>query len=397
MDVIADFIDYTKEYESPENFWRWAGYAMVAAVLRDSVYYDHGLRKTYPNIYVVLLADSAEYRKSGPFAPVIDLLQHEKVFNTKVIQGRASVQAILDELSMDVGSPLKNGTSLKGGSAILLAEELASFFVSDPQLVPMITDLYDYKNKWDYKLKGSGTTTIKNRCVTFLAASNETFLRDVYDTKAVFGGLLGRTFMVKPDERRKPNDLLNMDLANYNPMPIVESLVKIKTLKGAMRTSPSATTLYRDWYRRLYESYAVVQDKAGVTQRLHAGALKLSMIIAASQGCMEISEAQMEDAIMRVTSLRGNYEIFAMKSGKSEQAEVGALLLGALWKAPKHELTRKAFMFNNWQNCTAEGLDAVVMTLEAAEMVKTVASSSQVAYKMTPKCIAVFTEREKQI
>src|SRR5665213_1423119 len=101
-DFITSFLKHTEEYESPGSFWRWGAYATIAAVLRDSVYYDHGLRKTYANIYVVLLADSAEYRKSGPFQPITDLLNSDGLRNTKVIRGRSSIQAVLDDLSQDI-------------------------------------------------------------------------------------------------------------------------------------------------------------------------------------------------------------------------------------------------------------------------------------------------------
>src|SRR5574341_1265274 len=100
MEFISRFIDFTKEYESPTSFWRWSAYALIAAILRDSCFYHHGLYKTYPNLYIILLAESAEYRKGGPFKPVSKLVRLLK--NTKVIEGRASVQGIIDDLSQDI-------------------------------------------------------------------------------------------------------------------------------------------------------------------------------------------------------------------------------------------------------------------------------------------------------
>src|SRR5258706_15849366 len=99
MNFSSAFIQFTAAYESPTSFWRWSSYALVAAILRDNVYFEHGLFKTYPNIYVILLADSAEYRKGGSFPLVTELLLHEEIRNTKIIQGRNSVQAVIDDLS----------------------------------------------------------------------------------------------------------------------------------------------------------------------------------------------------------------------------------------------------------------------------------------------------------
>lgn len=49
MDFVQNFIEFHKEYESPTSFWKWAGYATVAAALRSKVYYKHGVGKIYPN------------------------------------------------------------------------------------------------------------------------------------------------------------------------------------------------------------------------------------------------------------------------------------------------------------------------------------------------------------
>jgi len=65
MNFINDFITLTSEYESPTSFWRWSAYAVVAATLRNNVHIQAGLRRIYPNIYVVLLADSAiQFKRS---------------------------------------------------------------------------------------------------------------------------------------------------------------------------------------------------------------------------------------------------------------------------------------------------------------------------------------------
>lgn len=397
MNFISDFISFTAEYESPTNFWRWSAYAAVAAILRDSVYIEHGLRKTFPNIFVVLLADSAEYRKSGPFQPITDLLESSEVSNTKVIQGRASVQAIIEEMSQDIGNK-RTGKTIKGGSCLLLAEELASFFVSDPQLVPMITDMYDYKAMWEYSLKGAGKTVIKGRCVTFLAASNETFLREVYDARAVFGGLLGRTFMVKPDERRKANALLRVELGHYDKKDLIKQLSEIKNLKGAVTITEEAIQLYEEWYVKLYDSYSTMPDRAGITQRIHAGALKIALILAASECKLEVNADHMSEAILRVTGLRGNYEIFAMKSGKSDQAEIGTIFLTALWREYKENknaaMSRRKLLLQHWMDFGSEELDKLVITLEQAGLIRSVHSANEICYQMTPKCLEIFKKKE---
>lgn len=391
-DFVSLFIDYTRQYESPTNFWKWSAYATVAAVLRDNVHYYHGMnRKTYPNIYVVMLADSAEYRKSGPFTPVVSLLNNLNV--TKVIKGRASVQAILDRLGQMVG-PKGTSAGLKGGSCILIAEELASFFVSDPALIPLITDMYDYRDNWDYNIK-SGGTEIKNLCVTMLAASNETFLREVYTNTAVYGGLLGRTIMIKPDETRPPNSLLDVTEDTEAIKDLLNSLKQVALLKGTTTMTPDAKVTYDIWYHALYNSYKKCNDRTGVTQRMHTTALKLAIIIAGSHYTREINNHYIEEAIEEITKLKSNYEVYAMSAGKSTQSEIGALFLNTLWNSPDKKVTRDKILMFHWNMMSAKELDDLTETLLAAKLIKAEPTGGNtIIYEMTEKCKDIFLKKE---
>ncbi len=384
MDFVQLFLKFTEEYESPTSFWRWSAYAAVAATLRDNIYFDHGMRRTYPNIYVILLADSAEHRKGGPFIPVTKVARELK--NIRIIQGRNSIQGILDDLSQNVGP-------IQGGSCFLCAEELASFFVADPALIPLLTDIYDYREHWEYKLKQT-TTKVKNLCVTMLAASNAEFLKEVYTNAAVYGGLLGRTIMVKPDESRPANDLLEVDIAKYDFKILVDSLNKIKLLKGPVQINKDARELYRKWYSALYKSYKTVRDRTGVTQRMHTTVLKVAMVIAASKYSIEIKLDDMQEAIDQITALKSNYEVYAMSSGKSVIAEIGALLLNSLWEAKDYTMARKEILRIHWNMMSAEDLDKVVETFLQAGLIEANmmngGSGSAMQYTMTEKCKKVF-------
>ena len=89
-------LDHTKSYESPTMFWKWSGYASIAAVLRDNVWKNFGDKRLYPNIYVLFLAESGS-RKGPP----VDLSEQmlKEIGNTKCISGRSSIQGIVDELA----------------------------------------------------------------------------------------------------------------------------------------------------------------------------------------------------------------------------------------------------------------------------------------------------------
>src|SRR3970282_2256759 len=126
MSFVEMFLEWTKDCESPTSYFKWAAYTAIASALRDNCWILRHDGIIYPNIYTILLSqESSHTRKSVPMKKIAAIFKEAR--NTKMIEGRASFQAALDELAMpDTDS---NGTQIKGASCFLYTEELRSFFV----------------------------------------------------------------------------------------------------------------------------------------------------------------------------------------------------------------------------------------------------------------------------
>src|SRR4249920_3615830 len=104
------WLDYlmkvTQESESPRKYYYWSGMSAIAAVVRNQVFLDKCYYKLYPNIYVLLVGRKG-IRKGPPVALAKKLVT--EVGSTRVISGRASIQAIVTELhrakTSDNGGP----------------------------------------------------------------------------------------------------------------------------------------------------------------------------------------------------------------------------------------------------------------------------------------------------
>lgn len=388
-DFVSLFIEAHKEYESPTSFWKWAAYSIVGSMLRSKVWFQHKNVKIFPNTYVVFLADSAQYRKGEPIGAARRLLG--LVNHTKVFSGTASIQAILDLLSQAIAN--KNSPApLRGGSALITADELAAFFVADPRLIPLLTDIWTPREKYEYHLRSTSSITIDDLCPSLLAASNEIFLREVYDSRAVYGGLLGRTFMIKPDETRPANSLMGEDgQVAVDEKALVDGLFKIRELNGRVRFTKEAQETYHNWYIELYNSYKNHPDKTGVIQRMHTQVIKIAIIIAASHYTLEITKDMTDTAILSVADLRQNYELYVMSSGQSNLATIGAKFLASAYEKAGHKITRKEFLMKNWQEITSEDFEKLVVTLQAGGMLELDADmGGEIAYRLSPKCLATL-------
>lgn len=392
MSFVNEFLFIHKDLESPTSFWRWAAYTCIGAILRDNVFYDGGAFKVYPNIYTVLLADSAESRKSVPLNKVNDLML--EIRNTKIISGRSSIQAVLEDLGT-TEMDRKTGHPIKGGSCLLIAGELSAFFVDDPQSIKIMTDIYDFKKEYAVSLK-SGRCKITNVCLSMLAASNETLLKEVYNNKAVYGGLLGRTFFIKPDEFRPGNSLMGKGIQQYDLSSLVQTLHKIKNLRGTITISNEACDIYDSWYKALRESYRTKKDKTGILGRIHMGVLKVAMIIAVADHLeLEIKPCCMNQAIDECSKLLKNYEEYATGMGQSNIAQIGSTFLAELWNSKNKTISRKSFLMAHWADFSSKDFDELLVTLEQAGMIQTVVDGNECAYKMTIKCTKVFNNEDK--
>lgn len=398
MSFIDDYLLATKHYESPTSFWKWSAYAAIAAVLRDNVKLMLSGQPLYPNTYTLLLADSAVQRKDNPIRIASDLVQ--KVNNTKVINGRSSIQGILDELARSE-TDKKTGAVKKGGSALWIAPEMSAGIVNDPEAIKILTDIYSFREKYDSRLRTQANFSIKNVCFSFLAASNEELLRDVYDIKATMGGLLGRTFLITPNEFRPGNSLFRVDSRYMVGIfeKLQDKLVRIANLQGDFEATDSAMILYDEWYIPFRASYEKKSDKSGISGRIHTSVIKLSMIIAAAEESLVIDKCHVEKAIQECLDLIPNYNKFIMSSGKSSLSEIATVVLSALYEAENKMLSRKTILQRFWNmfDQGAETLDKLVTTLEQGGMIISHFLDGELYYQMSPKCVdLLFKEKKSQ-
>lgn len=389
-DFISSFLTHTSEYESPTSFWKWSAITAIGSILRDNCYRQFGDHRIYPNIYTLLVADSAVHRKGNPVKLCEALVS--KINNTKVISGRTSIQAILDELSRGETNP-KTGALLKGGSALFSAAELSAGIVNDPEAVKILTDIYDFREEYTSRLRGTGTFRIKNVCFSMMAASNASMLIGFFDNIAILGGLLGRTMLVKPDQFRQGNSLWDIKDTSVGFKQLVCQLKVISELKGEFEFSIEAKEVYDNWYIPLRKSYEKKPDSSGILGRIHTSVLKVAMILSVNyRQELQVEKRDIEESIDECMALLPNYQSFIMCSGKSTIADVGAIVLGELIVSKDHQMSRKELLRKHWNQFDAEIFDKTMQTLVPAGMLLESMNGTGIFYQLSEKCLESLTK-----
>lgn len=247
---------------------------------------DRGYYKLYPNIYVLIVAESARVRKSIAMDTGIDLLR-EALPDIYYISGSLTPEGLVNHLNraktvVDIeGRPIVRYDS----AVVIHADELAELFGYDKQraskLTILLTKTYGAQGEHTHTL-ADGQIKLHNLYPSLLAATDPRNLK-VLPEDAI-GGLIGRLIFVTAREKRRsiawpePSDE-DRKLYKY----LCEDLQEVGSLQGEMIPTQKARDLFARWYDALSEQKSTDVHTDAFRERCHDTALKLAMLIAVSR------------------------------------------------------------------------------------------------------------------
>lgn len=406
---LDQLVKQHSELESPLSFWRWAGIAAISAVVKDNVYLNKQIYKLYPNIYVMLHADSG-LKKGPPISMAKQLVS--KVNNTRVISGRSSIQGILKDMGTAV-TDQKSGKVISTSTAFICSNELTSSIVGDKVAADILTDLYDRSynvGQWRSLLKME-SFELKNPTITMLTATNEAHSTDFFGAKDVQGGYFARTFIIHESKRNTVNSLLAplTDPPNYDNA--AEYLKQLAKLSGQFQDLASiqqddtfrypsdntgrtiyytgAGRIYEEWYHGFVASIDAMEEKdeTGTLNRFGDSVLKVAMILSLAESPkLVISETAMQTAIDYCERLVGNVRKTTMgRKGLSQSAVLKGKIINLLLHRPGHAISQQMLMKKIWMDYASVNEFADVMnSFDTAGIIKSKNIGNQIMYEMVP-------------
>lgn len=385
MNWLNELVTQHEELESPQSFWYWSGLCAISAVVKDQVWMDRYAYRLYPNIYVILHADSG-LKKGPPVGLAKSLVR--RVNNTRIINGRSSIQGILKELGTAYTVP--GGRAITKSVGFIIASEFSSSIVADPSAMTILTDLYDRQyneGSWRSLLKME-TFELKDPTISLLVATNEAHFEDFVEAKDIHGGFIGRTFMVAESQVHRLNPLIKPLASKPDHDKLAVYLKKIAELQGPFEPldKTSAGKLYEDWYYSFYKQVKEqeIKDETGVIQRLGDHVLKVAMLLSmAEDGSLIITEEQMQEAIYQCERLLGNIRKTTHgKKGMSQNRNQKALIITELLSRDNHTISREMMMKKYWMNFNASELDEIMESFQAGKLILTENQGNKIMYRM---------------
>jgi hypothetical protein len=384
MSWLTDIIDQHKEVESPVSFWYWSALTALSAVVKDNVWSDRQLYNLYPNIYVMLYADSG--LKKGPPINMAKRLVRLAA-NTRVISGRSSIQGILADLG--TAYTLPGGQVIDKPSAFIVSSELTSSLVEDPAALDILTDIYDRSyNEEEYRsLLKMGQFSLKAPTVSLLGGINEAHAEKMFGKKDIQGGYFARSFIIHESQRNKLNSLVRKLTNPPNYDTAAAYLKEIAKIKGKFHDldETEAGEIYHNWYMEFYDNIdkQKIKDPTGTLNRFGDSVLKVAMLISLSSSFeLVISADAMIEAISQCEKLVGNARRVTMSSGKGTYTVQKAALLEELLTRDNHMISRAQLNKKFWMHASSVEWDDIIESMAAGGFVLVEKAGANVMYRM---------------
>lgn len=372
---VDSLISECSHVETP-NSWLWWSFLSCISAAAGNNYHLTTLKGDLvyrPNLYIMLLGESG-LGKGFPINRAKLLVSKAGV--TRVIAGRSSIQAIVQELSRT--KTVEGKAPIGDSRGYIINGELSTAIIQDPDSLTILTDLYDghYNPEWTNLLKGDGAEKLKNPYITALFGSSPAHFYDSIPQANIEGGYIGRNLIIYEEKRSQDVDLLDEHNNGKSPeadkfddfitpkfVPHLESIAK---KKGQLTPSEGARNLFNTWRRKWRGSQTY--DKTGFLNRVPDHVLKVSMCLALAEWDFltrdgVIDERHIEEAITKVTSLVYSNKRTTEGRGPDPLAAATKLVLDYLLAADNNTMARKNLLWKGYGNFNSFTLDQIVDNL----------------------------------
>lgn len=374
-DFIEEYMKYVENTEPPVSYHRWVAIGCISAALQRRVFFDWGMDRIFPNLYIVLLGPAAQTRKSTALRVGEELI---KDLNIPIIGQENSRESIVRDIKKSVTN-FNDGTMVRMQSAVVcFASELAVFLgKQNTELQADLTDWYDSPSEWTRSTKHQGVDDISGLCFTLVGAMAPDWIPHVFAPESIGGGFTSRIMFVPEYKKAKT-------IANPNKYPppngrrdrLLADLQDINTnMLGAFTFTPDAMQFYEDWYiddsAKIEQGEYAVSDRAFYTYCGRRPTLlrKVSMCMSASRSNeMTIELEDIQNALSLMVESESRMPGTFAAVGRSSQAAQVALFRATLEE--RGEMKKSAFLRLASQDMSVDDLDNIERTLEASHEIK---------------------------
>lgn len=368
---LRSYVNYTRTHEAPEDFHVWAGFAILSMAVGRNVFLDRGpVGKIFPNIYTILIAESALMRKSSTIRMAVNIAKEALGDSLHVFSQKITPESFVHYLAV-------LSEKEKRAVACIVSDELAitlSNCAKDPSLLQLLTTLYDCPGTWEYSTISRGIEKLQNVHISMLAGSTPEWLKSSMPEDAVGGGFFSRLLPVnrlEPSCRNAhPEDIDDVESLKFREM-CIHDLRAIAQIEGQFKWSPKAKTMFADWYMDYNNPDAGPDALRGYFGRKGDSIIKIAMLTSISRDdSLIITDQDFYFALSLLTENEKSMADIVAKMGQTTSGKNLSHVLEVIRK--KGVISHSALLRHFYYKFDKDELRLVVDTLRESDQIETV-------------------------
>lgn len=255
---LQSFLDWTMPRSmAPESVLTLCALFTLSSALRRHVKVSKkyfGAWDSYPNMYIIFVADPGIVTKSTSIRFVTDLLN--ELPHVTRSPSSLTTATLVEKLSTSPDCTLS-----------CIISEFGLMMERQPALYTMYTDLYDCGDTYTEATMVRGDKAIIRPCINLLSATTPDWISDNMSANALNGGFGSRTIFIKETAPRNPRLFYDPpdDLGKYDKLrsDLISDLNHISEfVEGDFQFTSEA----KAWYENMFQES--LSDKGGLVTRL---------------------------------------------------------------------------------------------------------------------------------
>ena len=277
--MLDSYLRYASHQESPTDFHLWVAVTLIAAAMGRKCYTSTGMWETYPNLYTILVGESALTHKSTA------IHMGTKGFKRTLTEVPLIAQKVTAEALIGAISSISEE---KGSAEVFMEASELSVLLGNQRLddtfLKLMTDLWDCPDPFTYLTRSRGLERADKVCVNLLGGTTEEWLRSSVPEAALEGGFFSRLLLVHRKPKGEKNPLVIM--STEQKMHLDNFLFDLNhihnNIRGEYELSDEASQFFVDWYMDFNKPESAQSFMRGYYGRKGDFLLKIAMVLSAS-------------------------------------------------------------------------------------------------------------------
>jgi hypothetical protein len=368
QDWIESFLRFTSDTPSPPIFRKWSAISAVAGALQRRVWTVTTGQRTYPNMYILLVAPPG-IGKSVAINPTGELWR--KVPGVHCAPNSVTRASLLDVLNTAAVKIIQQNGDFKSFHALTVAASEFGVLVPahDLEFINTLNDLYDAPAEFkEHRRHRNEQVEIDSPILNILGGTQPAYLDTLLPEQAWGMGFTSRVIMVYSAKNIKPKLFNNHAASTKLSDNLKGDLTTVNKLYGEIRFSETAQAELEAWHDKGLPPVPTHSRLQNYNARRIMHILKLSMVSSASRGndllidSVDLTRAQ--DWLLEAEERMP--DIFRDMQGRSDGTVINDLH-SFLWKiyAREQKPIHESRLFSFMQ--TKVPAEKIVRILEVAE------------------------------